>query len=51
MASILIVEDEVAINDLIRAELEAEGHVVRQVFTPVPTQKCTTEMHRGEELP
>ena len=30
MASILVVEDEQAINDLIRAELEAEGHVVRQ---------------------
>jgi DNA-binding response OmpR family regulator len=30
MASILVVEDELAINDLIRAELEAEGHAVRQ---------------------
>ncbi len=30
MASILVVEDETALNDLIRAELEAEGHVVRQ---------------------
>jgi len=30
MASILVVEDETAMNDLIRAELEAEGHVVRQ---------------------
>ena len=30
MAAILVVEDEAAINDLIRAELEAEGHVVRQ---------------------
>ena len=30
MASILVVEDESALNDLIRAELEAEGHVVRQ---------------------
>jgi len=30
MASILVVEDELAINHLIRAELEAEGHVVRQ---------------------
>jgi DNA-binding response OmpR family regulator len=30
VASILVVEDEPAINDLIRAELEAEGHVVRQ---------------------
>jgi DNA-binding response OmpR family regulator len=30
VASILVVEDETAMNDLIRAELEAEGHVVRQ---------------------
>ena len=30
MASILVVEDEVGLNDLIRAELEAEGHEVRQ---------------------
>jgi len=30
VASILVVEDEAAMNDLIRAELEAEGHVVRQ---------------------
>src|SRR5258708_36088946 len=30
MASILVVEDELAINDLIRSELEAEGPVVRQ---------------------
>src|SRR5712671_423325 len=30
MASILIVEDESALNDLVRTELEAEGHLVRQ---------------------
>jgi DNA-binding response OmpR family regulator len=30
VASILVVEDEAALNDLIRTELEAEGHVVRQ---------------------
>src|ERR1700730_213701 len=30
MASILIIEDESALNDLIRTELEAEGNVVRQ---------------------
>jgi DNA-binding response OmpR family regulator len=30
MASILIVEDETGLSDLIRAELEAEGHQVRQ---------------------
>jgi DNA-binding response OmpR family regulator len=30
LASILLVEDEASLSDLIRAELEAEGHVVRQ---------------------
>jgi len=30
--SILVVEDESAMNDLIRAELEAEGHEVRQAY-------------------
>jgi DNA-binding response OmpR family regulator len=30
LASILVVEDEASLSDLIRAELEAEGHVVRQ---------------------
>lgn len=30
MASILVVEDEPALNDLLRTELEGEGHVVRQ---------------------
>jgi DNA-binding response OmpR family regulator len=30
LASILVVEDEAGLSDLIRAELEAEGHVVRQ---------------------
>jgi DNA-binding response OmpR family regulator len=30
LASILVVEDEVGLSDLIRAELEAEGHKVRQ---------------------
>ncbi|HVH64633.1 MAG TPA: response regulator transcription factor [Candidatus Acidoferrum sp.] len=30
MASILVVEDEGALNDLIRTELETEGHQVRQ---------------------
>jgi len=30
VASVLVVEDETAMNDLIRSELEAEGHVVRQ---------------------
>jgi DNA-binding response OmpR family regulator len=30
VASIVIVEDEAALNDLLRTELEGEGHVVRQ---------------------
>jgi DNA-binding response OmpR family regulator len=30
VASILVVEDERALNDLLRAELETEGHAVRQ---------------------
>ncbi|TMD42575.1 MAG: response regulator transcription factor [Chloroflexi bacterium] len=30
MASVLVVEDEGALNDLLRAELETEGHAVRQ---------------------
>jgi DNA-binding response OmpR family regulator len=30
VASVLVIEDETAMNDLIRSELEAEGHVVRQ---------------------
>lgn len=32
MATILVVEDETAINNLIRAHLEAEGHKVYQAF-------------------
>ena len=32
MATILVVEDEVDINNLIRAHLEAEGHTVHQAF-------------------
>ncbi len=32
MADILVVEDEVALNNLIRKELLAEGHTVRQAF-------------------
>lgn len=32
MASILIIEDEVALSDILRADLEAEGHVVCQAF-------------------
>ena len=32
MATILVVEDEVDINNLIRSHLEAEGHTVHQAF-------------------
>lgn len=32
MASILIVEDEVALSDILRADLEAEGHIICQAF-------------------
>ncbi len=32
MADILVVEDEVALNNLIQKELLAEGHIVRQAF-------------------
>jgi DNA-binding response OmpR family regulator len=32
LASILVVEDEAGLSDLIRAELEAEGHQVRQAL-------------------
>jgi len=32
MARILIVEDEIALSDILRADLEAEGHTVAQAF-------------------
>jgi DNA-binding response OmpR family regulator len=32
MATILVVEDEVDLNNLVRSHLEAEGHTVHQVF-------------------
>ena len=43
MASILVVEDETAMNDLIRAELEAEGHVVRQAHDGPTALKLVRE--------
>jgi DNA-binding response OmpR family regulator len=43
MASILVVEDEAAMNDLIRAELEAEGHVVRQAHDGPTALKLVRE--------
>jgi DNA-binding response OmpR family regulator len=45
VASILVVEDETAMNDLIRAELEAEGHVVRQAHDGA------TALHMVHEQP
>src|SRR6202047_944517 len=44
MASILVVEDETAMNDLIRAELEAEGHVVRQAHDGPTALKLVREL-------
>jgi DNA-binding response OmpR family regulator len=43
MALILVVEDEAAMNDLIRAELEAEGHVVRQAHDGPTALKLARE--------
>src|ERR1700726_3543410 len=43
MSSILIIEDESALNDLIRTELQAEGHVVRQA------RDGRTALQMGEE--
>jgi DNA-binding response OmpR family regulator len=43
MASILVVEDETAMNDLIRAELEAEGHLVRQAHDGPTALKLVRE--------
>lgn len=43
MASILIVEDEVDICNLIRAQLEAEGHTVFQAFDGLTALKIVDE--------
>ena len=43
MASILVVEDEAAMNDLIRAQLESEGHVVRQAHDGVTALRLVRE--------
>ena len=45
MATILIVEDEVDICNLIRSRLEAEGHTVFQAFDG-PTALTSVEIHR-----
>src|SRR5258708_9245402 len=43
MALIVVVEDGAAMNDLIRAELEAEGHVVRQAHDGSAALKLARE--------
>ena len=45
MASILIVEDEVDICNLIRAQLEAEGHTVFQAFDGLTALRIVDEQH------
>lgn len=45
MATILIVEDEVAICNLIRGHLEAEGHVVYQAFDGPAALRLVEEQH------
>ena len=47
MASILVVEDEVDINNLIRSHLEAEGHTVHQGFDG-PSALALVERHRPQ---
>lgn len=45
MATILVVEDEIDINNLLRSELEAEGHTVHQAFDG---QAALVEMKRHQ---
>ena len=47
MASILVVEDEVDISNLIRSHLEAEGHAVHQGFDG-PSALALVERHRPQ---
>jgi DNA-binding response OmpR family regulator len=47
MATILVVEDEVDINNLIRSHLEAEGHAVYQSFDG-PSALTLVERHRPQ---
>jgi DNA-binding response OmpR family regulator len=47
MAEILVVEDEVALCDVLRADLEAEGHVVHQAFDG-PAALALVERHRPQ---
>ena len=41
MAKILIVEDEVALSDVVRAHLEKQGHTVQQVFDGRDALACS----------
>ncbi len=45
MAKILIVEDEIALSDVVRAHLEKQGHTVQQVFDGRDAIACTDRMH------
>ncbi len=44
MAKILIVEDEVALSDVVRGHLEKQGHTVQQVFDGRDALTCTDRM-------
>src|SRR5215469_3805079 len=44
MASVLVIEDEADINNLIRSHLEAEGHTVYQAFDG-PSSLVLVEQH------
>lgn len=44
MATVLVVEDEVGINNLIRTHLESDGHIVHQAFDG-PTSLQLVEIH------
>ena len=47
MATILVVEDEIALCDVLRADLEAEGHVVYQAFDG-PSALALVAQHRPQ---
>lgn len=44
MAKILIVEDEAALSDVVRAHLEKQGHAVQQVFDGRDALACTDRL-------
>ena len=49
MPLILIVEDEVALSDVIRAHLEKQGHTVAQVFTGSEAPAAVERYHPVHE--